>query len=479
MTTRTFYNRPLLWLLFWAAFTMPGQAQECTVDNEYLFAGVSFPQPDIIPQIRNPEMVTRNDPHAAYLDDSDLVIGVVVGTEKHAIPHKTLWTHEMVNTMIDDHPVAISHCPLTVSSLAFDRTINGQTVELVVSGFLFNNNLIMNDTRELNFFPQMCVDANFDNSGAATNKVLTQLPTIEATWGLWKKLHPATLVVSDNSVPDHGFYPYTSQGDYRTADNYILFPYGPTDTRYDRKDLTYGVVLGGQSRAYVLKDLSSHAVLNDIVNDTPIAVVHDRAGRYTVAFERETVSGMLTFVRLSETPVSGLPFEFYDEETGSRWNIKGEAVDGPLTGTTLTQVATAYTAFWFAWSAFRPNIEVPDPANLEKTPTTDIITGIELEQRGQTIPHTPRLYQNYPNPFNPDTRIRFDLSLPGTVVFRIYNVLGQLISNRTMAGLDAGSYDVHWDGKDDNGNDVQSGMYFYQVLQGTTFRETRKMLLLK
>ncbi|OGG50092.1 MAG: hypothetical protein A3F84_02590 [Candidatus Handelsmanbacteria bacterium RIFCSPLOWO2_12_FULL_64_10] len=86
--------------------------------------------------------------------------------------------------------------------------------------------------------------------------------------------------------------------------------------------------------------------------------------------------------------------------------------------------------------------------------------------------------KNYPNPFNPSTTISYTLPEASTVRLTIYNILGQqvrtLINNRQAAGIHA----VQWDGHDDAGRSVASGLYFYRLTAGE-FTQTQKMLLLK
>ena len=90
------------------------------------------------------------------------------------------------------------------------------------------------------------------------------------------------------------------------------------------------------------------------------------------------------------------------------------------------------------------------------------------------------LEQNYPNPFNPDTRIVYFVpdGNPAPVSLAVYNVRGQRV--RTLvAGRQAGGRHVaRWDGRNDRGESVSSGVYFYRLTQ-PGFSETRKMLLIK
>ncbi|MEW6412118.1 MAG: C1 family peptidase [Candidatus Zixiibacteriota bacterium] len=94
------------------------------------------------------------------------------------------------------------------------------------------------------------------------------------------------------------------------------------------------------------------------------------------------------------------------------------------------------------------------------------------------LPTQFRLGKNYPNPFNPSTIIEYSLTSRATVKLDVYNVLGQKIKTLVDATMPAGNHSVVWNGTDDSGNPVASGMYLYQIQAGVQ-TETRKMLLLK
>jgi predicted CXXCH cytochrome family protein len=104
------------------------------------------------------------------------------------------------------------------------------------------------------------------------------------------------------------------------------------------------------------------------------------------------------------------------------------------------------------------------------------LTGVALQDN--SVPVSYSLDQNYPNPFNPTTEIRFSLPERSSVSLKVYDISGRLV--RTLAGEDmgAGAYRVTWDGRDNDGGGVASGMYLYR-LQAGSFNQTRKMLLLK
>lgn len=89
-----------------------------------------------------------------------------------------------------------------------------------------------------------------------------------------------------------------------------------------------------------------------------------------------------------------------------------------------------------------------------------------------------KLNQNYPNPFNPGTRIVFDLKEASSVSLRIYDANGRLMRNLIEEKRESGRHEMAWDGKDDSGRKVASGVYFYRLTAGS-FSETKKMVLLK
>ena len=94
------------------------------------------------------------------------------------------------------------------------------------------------------------------------------------------------------------------------------------------------------------------------------------------------------------------------------------------------------------------------------------------------LPDEFQLQQNYPNPFNPTTTIEFALPERGAVELIIYNTLGRKVRSLASGMYSAGSYTVSWDGTDNYGRQVTSGVYYYRLRAGDVV-QSRKMLLLK
>ncbi|MCP4705372.1 MAG: T9SS type A sorting domain-containing protein [candidate division Zixibacteria bacterium] len=94
------------------------------------------------------------------------------------------------------------------------------------------------------------------------------------------------------------------------------------------------------------------------------------------------------------------------------------------------------------------------------------------------LPNDFKLNQNYPNPFNPTTMIQFSLPRLSKVEIDVYNILGQTVRNLVNEEKPAGQYQVTWNGRDNSGKVVSSGMYFYKI-KTDGFSSSKKMLLLK
>jgi len=104
-------------------------------------------------------------------------------------------------------------------------------------------------------------------------------------------------------------------------------------------------------------------------------------------------------------------------------------------------------------------------------------SGIEDDELIQ-IPKAFALHQNYPNPFNSSTTIKYDLPENSKVILKIYNILGQKTKELVNGYQKAGFESIVWDGKNDSGRRVSSGIYFYKLKTGE-FSKTLKLVLIK
>ncbi len=144
---------------------------------------------------------------------------------------------------------------------------------------------------------------------------------------------------------------------------------------------------------------------------------------------------------------------------------KGSGADS-LAGISLRK--NGFHVFFFEWGDSTQSIDLGK-----------IITDIGVHEAKIITPDDYVLSQNYPNPFNPSTTIEFSLPIRKSISLIIYNNLGQvvrtLINNQTYP---AGTYHVQWDGKDDQGNPVASGIYIYKLIFGN-FSKAKSMTLIR
>ena len=337
----------------------PGEASTAFC-GELLDAAARGGSRDGIPSLTNPNMVAADDVRADYLLPSDRVIGIKVGIEYLAYPHNILWWHEIVN--VSDLGLAITYCPLTGSSMVFSNTA-AAGAEFGVSGLLFENNLVMFDRAasgvEESLWPQMLRGAR---CGAAEGRSLTMYQSIEIEWDDWVALHPDTRVVGSQTGFSRNYqrYPY---GNYEVENNsQTLVPLKSLDDRRPPKERVLGIPSGDEGgRATVfpfgtLRGIGDLAVAHETLglpgSENPIVVFWDSDA--AAAMFRPQVDGQdLTFEVTNSA--------FVDVETGSQWSIDGEALSGPLAGSTLPMMTEAYVSFWFAFSQFFPNPDLWSP----------------------------------------------------------------------------------------------------------------------
>lgn len=318
---------------------------DCSIPQSLIFDG--GPGKDGIPALSNPTLVNPGAPGTEYLRDTDRVIGLLVDDQPIAVPLNIGWWHEIVNFDLGGRHLAVTHCPLTGSSLVFDRG-SARNATFGVSGLLLMNNLIMYDRNAgESFWPQLSRGAR---CGPATGTNLAMLPAIEMTWDGWKTLYPSTRVVSAATGfgRDYTQYPY---GDYDRPDNpRLLFPNPSLDRRRPPKERVLGIPAGDSAGVAfpfgVLDSLGSVTVVEATVAGERVAVFWDGARGGAAAFHPRAGETALTFRAEAN--------QIVDNQSGSAWRVDGVATSGPLAGTRLEPVAQAFVVYWFAWAGFYP-----------------------------------------------------------------------------------------------------------------------------
>lgn len=215
------------------------------VNSEEVFRGAAK---DGIPAISSPKFISGNS-DLTFINNFELVTVVQQGNEVKAYPHKILDWHEIVNDEIGGEPFVLSYCPLTGTSDAWKRTINGEITTFGVSGFLYNDNLILYDRNtDSNWSQILRKSINGSLIGDEPERITIQ----QMTWEAAKKVADDILILSNSTGFDRNYsqYPY---GDYLTS-NKLLYPISYDDNRVFSKERVLHVSINGKSKVYQFTD---------------------------------------------------------------------------------------------------------------------------------------------------------------------------------------------------------------------------------
>ena len=267
----------------------------CSIPQDQILSGA---RKDSIPELTNPEMALAGESGTGYLRGDDRVIGLIFKGEPVAVLLNIMWWHEIVNLDGATSSVAVTHCPLTGSSLAFDRH-SVSDVEFGVSGLLFQTNLIMydrtNSSEDASLWPQMLRSAR---CGPNDGRPLPMVAVVETTWSGWLELHPRTKVVTSNTGHDR-FYTAFPYGSYDQEQNSsLLFPIGrQLDKRRPPKERILGIPDGTGGLAFPFGEL-------DEMGEVAVVRGSTSGEGYVVLWERAAEGAMAFKPRLNGAPVT-------------------------------------------------------------------------------------------------------------------------------------------------------------------------------
>lgn len=316
------------------------------------------PPRDGIPPIDDPQHVSVQAADD-WLENEEPVIRLTHGGAARAYPLQVLIWHEIANDRLGGAPVVVTFCPLCYTALVFEApTARGETLTFGTTGNLRKSDLVMWDRQTESWWQQFTGKAV---AGELTGRTLETLPSSIVSWKTFKESHPQGTVLSRETGYDraYGRNPYAG---YDDIDKSPLAYSGEVKEGLPPMARVVGVEAGDAARAYALQTVRERRVLNDTLGGTPVAVFWRKGAASAVdraqiaaskdigqtgAFRRTLGERTLTF-RPTESSESGA---FRDEETGSTWNVLGEAVGGPLEGKSLAPLVH-HDTFWFVWSAF-------------------------------------------------------------------------------------------------------------------------------
>ena len=316
------------------------------------------PPPDGIPPIDRPKFIDVANP-PDYMDDDEPVIGLEVNGDARAYPLAILISHEIVNDVVGDIPVSITYCPLCNTAIVFGRRVAGRVLDFGTSGNLRKSDLVMWDRQTQSWWQQITGEAIV---GELTGAKLDFLPAPVVSWGQFRDSYADGLVLSR----DTGFRrnydrpPYSGYDDL--GNNPFLF-FDEVDSRLPAMERVVSVSVESEHVAFPFQLLEEHPVVNDNIGGQDVVIFYS-AGTLSPFAGRRGPARPIGSTAVYEPFVDGEQLSFtvedgiiVDRQTGSKWTVLGDAVEGPLEGSRLTPVVHG-NHFWFAWSAFNPETEV-------------------------------------------------------------------------------------------------------------------------
>ncbi len=156
-------------------------------------------------------------------------------------------------------------------------------------------------------------------------------------------------------------------------------------------------------------------------------------------------------------------------------DLGDEEADWMLEGTDPTpRVTGTFTMF----SIISSVPTATDQVELDDIVVRIIVDPVGVEESGLGLPSQFELKANYPNPFNPTTNIEFNLAENDFTTLKVYSVTGELVKTLANSELQAGSHKFVFDGRSENGSELSSGMYIYELKSGANL-SANKMFLIK
>lgn len=317
------------------------------------------PPKDGIPALDAPKFIAIGEA-SKWLNSNEPVISLTIDGESRAYPLQILMWHEIVNDEIKGQPVTVTFCPLCYTAIAFDRRLDGKVLDFGVSGMLRHSDMVMYDRQTESWWQQISGEAIV---GDLNGKTLKQFPSQIVSFGQFSKAFPKGMVLSRETghTRQYGNNPYRGYDDITKTP--FLFR-GKPDERLKPMEKVIAIQLDSVTKAYPHTITKRKRVLYDRIGKTEIVIFH--ADGAVSALDHGQISESKnigsTGVFVPEIGGQKLTFvydgdEFVDDQTKSRWNVFGLAIDGKLKGKQLKQIASG-DYFAFAWLVFRPKTEI-------------------------------------------------------------------------------------------------------------------------
>ena len=322
-------------------FFPPGAPTTIRLD-EVDWGGVSV---NGIPPLEYPAVVAADDEAAAYLDDDDVVFGLVANDVARAYPKRILAWHEMALDRVGDVELTIVYCTLCGTVIPYESIVDGRHITFGTSGLLYRSNKLMFDHENKslwNTFEGVPVVGSLVGSGVR----LTHRSVVTTTWGEWRRTHPQTTVLTVDTGHQRDYSEGAAYREYFATDR-LMFQVPYQNDRLDNKDEV--VVLLAEDSAGLRHPL---AIAVDFLDDHRLFQTEHAGRRLLVVTSLEGANRVYD--------VEGLEFARPREDgrvedtRGGLWRVGEDALVDETDPTRRLSRYAAHRAFWFGWYAQFP-----------------------------------------------------------------------------------------------------------------------------
>ena len=294
-----------------------------------------------IPPLRSPKTIPAAE--ARWLRDGHVVFGIVVNGEARAYPKRILAWHEMATDRLGGVDLTVVYCTLCGSVIPYESGAGGRRFTFGTSGLLYRSNKLMFDEETRSLWSSI---EGVPVVGPLVDAGL-QLPfhaVVTTTWGEWKRDHPSTTVLSQDTGHERNYAEGAAYREYFATDR-LMFEVPVADERLRNKAEV--LVLRPE---IIGKDALPVAIAVDRLRREPV-YAFDAGGRSFVVVTSKGGANLL-YERRSHTFVPRLVDGAVRDAGGRRWTATADALVSE-TGERLARVP-AHRAFWFGWVAQHP-----------------------------------------------------------------------------------------------------------------------------
>jgi hypothetical protein len=297
-----------------------------------------FPAHKIFYQPETVMLLPRSD---NKVKDNQLVIGVNINGKARAYPIEIIGYHHQLNDIVDNQPIMITYCTVCRTGRVFSPLVDGNIETFRLVG-MDHFNAMFEDATTKSWWRQVNGEAIV---GPLKGKKLMEIEAKQMTLSAWIDRYPETLILQpDPKFNDH--YKALEKYDEGKMEGKLE---GRDSLSWKDKSWVVGVPMGLLAKAYDWNELLRDRVINDRINGIPVLIALEGdsasfhswvrvAGKDTLQFFHDNSQNLLV------------------DDRKSRWNWKGECVEGAFKGSKLKAIQS-YQEFWHSWKTFHPNSE--------------------------------------------------------------------------------------------------------------------------